>query len=157
MKTTNARLGPSADISLVSLINTLCQGVVFLLMGSISDIIGRRYFIIGGQVSGVLGGIIGATSKNINVLIGATVFQGIAAAVQLSYPLLVMEIIPNKHRGWGQGLITLLVLPSLGFGPIVGRSIVESVTGGWRYVLTIRFNHYILTGSKIYLLAGCNH
>jgi MFS family permease len=104
------------------------------LVGSVSDVIGRRYFLIVGQLSGLLGAILGATSKDINMLIGATVFIGIAAAIQLSYPLLVMEIIPNKYRGWGQGMITLLVLPSLGFGPIVGRTIVENVTGGWRYI-----------------------
>lgn len=67
------------------------------------------------------------------MLIGATVLVGIAAAIQISYPLLVMEIVPNKYRGWGQGMITLLVLPSLGFGPIVGRTIVENVAGGWRF------------------------
>ncbi|KAF2007662.1 siderophore iron transporter, partial [Amniculicola lignicola CBS 123094] len=129
----NVAIGPSTNISLVTLVNTLCQGVIFLLMGSISDIIGRRYFVIGGQIFGVIGGIIGATSKDVNMLIGASVMQGIGCAVQLSYPLLVMEIIPNKYRGWGQGMITLLVLPSLGFGPIVARTIVQNVAGGWRF------------------------
>lgn len=101
-------------------------------MGSISDVVGRRYFLIGGQFLGLIGATICATAKDLNILIGGTVFTGISAAVQLSYPLLTMEIIPNKYRGWGQGAITLLVLPSLGFGALVGRVIVETAPGGWR-------------------------
>jgi MFS family permease len=104
---------------------------VNLLVGSISDIIGRRWFLIGGQIFGVVGSVLGGSSKNINMLVGASVFTGIAAACQLTYPLLIMEIVPNKYRGWGQGAITMLVLPSLGFGPIVGRAIIEN--GGWRW------------------------
>jgi MFS family permease len=64
------------------------------------------------------------------MLVGASVFTGIGAACQLTYPLLVMEIVANKYRGWAQGLISLSVLPSLGFGPIVGRAIIESWS--WR-------------------------
>lgn len=109
-------------------------------MGSISDVIGRRYFLIGGELFGLIGSIIGATAKDVNVLIGATVFIGIAAAVQLSYPLLVMEIVPNKYRGWAQGIITFLVLPSLGFGPIVGRTLVSLGEGGWRYAQFIHLS-----------------
>jgi MFS family permease len=126
----NEDLGPSTDISLVTLVNTLCQGVVNLLVGSISDVIGRRWFLIGGQIFGIVGAVLGGSSRNISMLVGASVFTGIGAACQLTYPLLVMEIVPNKYRGWAQGIITLSVLPSLGFGPIVGRAIIES--WGWR-------------------------
>ncbi|KAF1967172.1 MFS general substrate transporter [Bimuria novae-zelandiae CBS 107.79] len=102
----NAGIRPSADISLVTLINTLCQGIVFLLVGYLSDAVGRRWFLIGGQFFGVIGAIVGAVSKDINTLIGSAVFTGIAAATQLTYPVLVMEIVPNKHRGYAQGTIS---------------------------------------------------
>lgn len=133
----NADIGPSADISLVTL-NTMCQGILFLLVGYLTDAIGRRWFLIGGQLSGVIGAIMGTTAPNINMLIGSTVFTGIAAACQLTYLLLVMEIVPNKLRGWAQGVITLLVLPSLGFGPVVGRTIAQNVVGGWRYEISTK-------------------
>ncbi|KIW01131.1 uncharacterized protein PV09_07417 [Verruconis gallopava] len=132
----DADIGPSSNISLVTLINTLCQGIFFILVGSLSDAIGRRYFIIAGELSGVLGAILGATAKDINWLIGAGVFVGFAAAVQISYPLLVMEMVPNKYRFWGQGAISFMVLPTLGFGPLIGRVIVQNVhgsNGGWRF------------------------
>ena len=86
--------------------------------------------MIGGQLFGIVGAVLGGASKNVNMLVGAAVFTGIGAACQLTYPLLVMEIVPNKYRGIAQALISLAVLPSLGFGPIVGRAIIES--WGWR-------------------------
>lgn len=40
----NASLGPSKDISWVSLANTLGLSVGFLVVGRLSDIFGRRWF-----------------------------------------------------------------------------------------------------------------
>lgn len=124
--------GPSNNIYLVTLVNTLIKGVCLLLVGSVSDTVGRRYFMIGGQTCGLIGAILSATSKNVTTLIGASVFTGIAGSAQVLYPLLSQEIVPNKYRGWSQGVITLLVLPSIGFGPIIGRTMVANLSGSWR-------------------------
>ena len=83
--------------------------------------------MIGGQTFSVIGAILAATSKNVNSLIGANVFIGMAGSAQVLYPLLSQEIVPNKYRGWSQGIITLLVLPSIGFGPIVGVSAFQLI------------------------------
>uniref|UniRef100_A0A8H7K351 Major facilitator superfamily (MFS) profile domain-containing protein n=1 Tax=Bionectria ochroleuca TaxID=29856 RepID=A0A8H7K351_BIOOC len=131
----NADLGPDSSIYLASLINTLIKGVFLLLVGSISDVLGRRYFIIAGQALGLVGAIIAATSKNINTLIGANVFIGLGGATQVLYPLLIMEIVPNKHRGTAQSLITLSAFPSMGLGPGFARMMVEYTALGWRYVV----------------------
>ncbi|KIW04526.1 uncharacterized protein PV09_04280 [Verruconis gallopava] len=118
----NQDIGPSPNIYLVSLVNTLIKGVCLLLVGSVSDAVGRRYFMIGAQTFSVIGAVLSATSRNVNMLIGANVFIGMAGSGQVLYPLLSQEIVPNKYRGWSQGVITLLVLPSIGFGPIIGVS-----------------------------------
>ena len=76
--------------------------------------------MIAGQACSVLGAVLSATSPNVNRLIGAQVFIALAGAAQVLYPLIVQELVPNKYRGWSQGIITVLVLPSIGFGPIVG-------------------------------------
>jgi MFS family permease len=134
-KLTHVVLGPDSSIYLASLINTLIKGVFLLLVGSISDVLGRRYFIIAGQALGLVGAIIAATSKNINTLIGANVFIGLGGATQVLYPLLIMEIVPNKHRGTAQSLITLSAFPSMGLGPGFARMMVEYTALGWRYVV----------------------
>lgn len=116
----------------MSLINTLIKGIGLLLVGTLSDIAGRRWFIIGAQMFGVVGGIIAATANNVNQVIGSSPFIGIAGCGQVLYPLLVQEIVPNKYRGWSQTLITVAVLPTLGLGPIVARSLVQYTDLGWR-------------------------
>lgn len=128
----NADIGPDSNIYLVSLINTLIKGIGLLLVGTLSDIVGRRWFIIGAQMFGIIGGIIAATANNVNQVIGSSPFIGIAGCGQVLYPLLVQEIVPNKYRGWSQTLITVAVLPTLGLGPVVARSLVQYTELGWR-------------------------
>lgn len=57
----------------------------------------RRSFI-GGAVFGVVGTIICATAKSINVLIGANVIMGVANATQLSFHVVMGELVPMKYR-----------------------------------------------------------
>jgi MFS family permease len=128
----NADIGPNDNFYLISLINTIVKGVGLLLVGRITDLVGRRWFIIGGQVFGMLGGIIGATAQDINQVIGSAVFTGLSGCVQVLYPLLVAEIVPNKYRGWCQSLIIICVFPSLGLGPVVARAFVQYTALGWR-------------------------
>lgn len=81
----NAEIGPSPNIYWIPLVN-LCGGCVFfLLVGRLSDIFGRRWFFIGGSVLSLIGTIMGSQAKNVNTLIGAEVFIGIASSCQLSF------------------------------------------------------------------------
>jgi hypothetical protein len=42
---TNEDIGPSANITWVSIVYVLCQAVFFLLVGRLSDLFGRRWFV----------------------------------------------------------------------------------------------------------------
>jgi MFS family permease len=92
--------------------------------------------MIGGQVLAVVGSIMSAVAPNVNTLVGGSVFIGLAASTQVLFPLLAQEIVPNKYRGYAQGTALLLVIPAIGFGPIIGRSMVASFgpSTGWRAV-----------------------
>src|ERR1700753_2074524 len=68
----NADIGPSPNIYLISLMYTLFTGVLHLFFARLSDILGRRYFLVGGQTFGVVGSIICATGNNIHGLIGGS-------------------------------------------------------------------------------------
>ena len=125
-------LGPDPNVYLASLINTLVKGVGLLLVGSISDVLGRRWFMIGGQILGFLGACVSATAADINTLIGASLFIGIGGATQVLYPLLVHEIVPNKYRGFAQAAIMAAVFPTLGLGPAFARMMVQYTALGWR-------------------------
>jgi MFS family permease len=126
--------GPSANYSLITLVFTLVTGVLLLVVGRLSDIVGRRYFIIGGQLLGIIGSIICAKATSINMVIGGTVLSACAGSVQTLYPLLIQELMPNKHRPWGLAAIALGVFPTIGGGPAIARAFVQHTELSWRYV-----------------------
>lgn len=69
-------LGPDPQIYLVSLINALIKGVCLLLVGSLSDALGRRHFVVAGQAFGLVGSVIAATAKTVPTIVGANVLIG---------------------------------------------------------------------------------
>lgn len=130
----NADIGPSPNIYLITLMLTLFTGVLHLFFSRLSDILGRRYFLIGGLTLGVIGSLVCALGNTVEILVGGSVLTGIGSAASLLYPVIIHELIPNKHRHWGQAVITLGVLPTLGFGPAIARTMVAHTSVGWRGV-----------------------
>lgn len=73
---------------------------------------------MGCGVLGMVGCILGAVAKNIDTLIAANVMNGLAAAGQLSFGIILGELVPNKMRG---PIVTLVFLSS---APFAGMSIL---------------------------------
>jgi MFS family permease len=148
----NADIGPSPNIYLVSLVYTLFTGVLHLFFSRLSDILGRRYFLIGGQLFGVVGSIICAKGNNVNVVIGGSILAGIGGATALLYPIIIHELIPNKHRHWAQAAVTVSVLPTLGFGPAIARTMIAHTSMGWRGVYWL---NVAVSGMSVVLFLTC--
>ena len=66
------------------------------------------------------------------MVIGGTVLVALSGAVSNLYPMLVQELVPNKYRGYGQAAVTFAVFPTLGFGPLIARSLVAHTALSWR-------------------------
>lgn len=130
----NADIGPSPNIYLITLVYSLFMGVLHLFFARLSDVVGRRYFLIGGQLFGVIGSIICAKGNSVDVLIAGSALAGTGGAAGLLYPVVIHELIPNKYRHWGQAGVTLSVLPTLGFGAAIARTFVANTSVGWRGV-----------------------
>ncbi|CAK7204997.1 hypothetical protein SEUCBS139899_007760 [Sporothrix eucalyptigena] len=152
LSTIGKDLNASSTISLASLTLTLVKGVCLLLVGSISDVVGRRYFLLGGQLINFVGAIIAARATNVNMLIGASALVGLGQATQLLYPMLIQEIVPNKYRGMSQGLITLAVFPTIALGPAFARYMVANPKFGWRALYWL---DVITVGVSFVLFAVC--
>lgn len=71
----------------------------FLLVGRLSDIFGRRWFMICGNIFAVVGNAVAATSTSVDILIAANAFNGIAAAVQISFSVAIAERKSQTRRG----------------------------------------------------------
>jgi len=81
--------------------------------------------VIGTSLLGLIGNIVGCTSQSINALIGANLCNGLAAAGQLSFGIILGELVPNKQRG---PIVTLVFLSSL---PFAGEYNLTRAVGTW--------------------------
>jgi MFS family permease len=112
---------------------TLGSCIGFLLVGRISDIFGRRYMVLGVQVLGLVGCIIGSCAKSVNMLIAANACNGVSAAGQLSFGIVLGELVPNRMRGPIVTLVFLSSGPFAIFGPIIARLFIENTSSRWRW------------------------
>ncbi|KAK8105665.1 siderophore iron transporter [Apiospora kogelbergensis] len=128
----NTDIGPDSNINLVPLLHTLLKGVGLLVVGRLTDIFGRRWFLIGGQILCGVGSIPCALSGNVSILLGGTVVLALGGSVQPLYPLYCQEIVPNRFRAISQATLTLCILPFFGFGPVLGRLLVQNTAVSWR-------------------------
>jgi MFS family permease len=129
----NADIGPSVNISWVATGWTLGSAVGFLLFGRLTDIFGRKWGVQGCQVLALVGVIVAATAHEVGALIAAETLIGIAAAGQLSFGIVIGELVPNKIRGPASTIIFLSALPFAIFGPSIGRAFIDNTAAGWRW------------------------
>ncbi|KAH7175466.1 fungal trichothecene efflux pump [Dactylonectria macrodidyma] len=129
----NADIGPSADINWVATIWTMGSSIGFLLVGRLSDLYGRKWMVLSTTVLGLIGCILGGTANSVGMLIASNGCNGIAAAGQLSFGIVLGELVPNKHRGPIIGFVFMTSMPFAVFGPIIARSLIENTEQGWRW------------------------
>lgn len=82
------------------------------MVGRLSDIFGRKWMVMSSTGLGLIGCIVGCTATSVNALIGANLCNGLAAAGQLSFGIVLGELVPNKHRG---PIVTLVFFSSAPF------------------------------------------
>lgn len=133
----NADIGPSANITWVALAYTLTLAVGLLLVGRLTDIFGRRWFFVGGQLLALVGCIISATAKSVNVLIGGITIIGIAASTQLSFSFILGELVPMKWRFLGNAYLYIYAIPFSALAPIIAQSFASNTAAGWRWCFYI--------------------
>ncbi|KAK2011951.1 fungal trichothecene efflux pump [Colletotrichum eremochloae] len=145
----NADIGPSPYISWVNIARTLSLSFTYTILGRLSDLFGRRWFFIGGNMVALLGIIISAVAQNVDTLIVGAAVYGLGETVQLSFNVAVGELVPNKHRPTVLSLIFLTNAPIPVFGPFVARKFVENPNLSWRWCFYINI---IVVGLAIVLL-----
>ncbi|KAL2839413.1 fungal trichothecene efflux pump [Aspergillus pseudoustus] len=101
-------------------------------VGALSDMFGRRYVAIGGQILFILGPVVTATAKEMNIAIAGEVFSGLGAGLNELIALVgTAEMVPYRKRGTYIGAIILTILP---FCPSVLWAQMIAKASHWRYV-----------------------
>jgi MFS family permease len=138
----NADLGNSKDINWVATVWTLGSCIGFLIVGRMSDIFGRKWMVQSSMALSLIGCIIGAVAKSVNMLIAANLCNGLAAAGQLSFGIVMGELVPNRLRGPVITMVFLSSLPFAVFGPVIARLFIDNTAAKWRwsYYLGIIFS-----------------
>ncbi|KAL4937901.1 hypothetical protein BDV06DRAFT_215544 [Aspergillus oleicola] len=129
----NAELGNSPNINWVATVWTLSSCVGFLLIGRLSDIFGRKWVVQGSMILSIIGCIMGARATYVEMLIAANIFNGISAAGQLSFGIILGELVPNKYRGVIVTIVFASSLPFAVFGPVIARLLIQNTSQGWRW------------------------
>lgn len=86
---------------------------MFLLVGRLSDIFGRRWFFIIGSAIGTVGSIVAATAHGVAQVIAGETLIGIAAGFQISFFWVVSEIVPMNRRFIATSGIFLWSVPTV--------------------------------------------
>jgi MFS family permease len=138
----NADLGNSKDINWVATVWTLGSCIGFLIVGRLSDIFGRKWMVQSSMALSLVGCIIGCLAKSVHMLIAANLLNGLAAAGQLSFGIVMGELVPNRLRGPVITVVFLSSLPFAVFGPVIARSFIDHTAAKWRwsYYLGIIFS-----------------
>ncbi len=76
----------------------LGAAVIVTVGGRLTDIFGRRYFMITGALFGALGALVGATGQSISQMIASGVLMGIGGGFGEIVFACVQEIVPNRYR-----------------------------------------------------------
>ena len=112
----------------------LTIAALLLPMGRLSDIMGRKKIYLLGFIVFTTGGFLAAMSPNIELLIGAKIFQGVGSAMtQGTSMAMVISAFGDKDRGRALGLTMSVVGVGAVVGPAIGGFLVDYL--GWESVL----------------------
>ncbi|KAK2747915.1 hypothetical protein FQN57_001506 [Myotisia sp. PD_48] len=128
----DADIGPDPNNVWISLVNTLTMAVFMLLVGRLSDLFGRRWLMIGGQILAIIGCIVAATASSVPIMIGAMVLIGIAASAQQCFAIICNEIVPMRFRFLATSFMYIFTLPVSAFGPVISKAFIVNTGPGWR-------------------------
>lgn len=84
--------GPSPYLSWVNIARTLALSFTYTILGRLSDLFGRRWFFIGGNLVALIGIIVCSVAQNIDTLIVGSAVYGVGETVQLSFNVALGEL-----------------------------------------------------------------
>lgn len=98
-----ADLPPNPSYTWITVSWQLGASILISVGGRLSDIFGRRYFMLCGSLLGIVGCLVGATGQSVNQMIASGVIFGVASGIQEMAYACLQEILPNKYRMIGIG------------------------------------------------------
>ncbi len=99
--------------------------------GANTDLLGRRWFLVGGNIICVVGHIVVGTAKSANAVIAGMAIAGFGGANCQMAAFSLSELLPNKWRHIGVVLADVATFLSVIVAPVSARFGYEN--GSWRW------------------------
>ncbi|KAF5599502.1 trichothecene efflux pump [Fusarium pseudoanthophilum] len=137
MSEINADIGPSTSYTWMTYAQLFCTAVLCPSFGRLSDVYGRRNFLIVGNIIGAIGCVVAATSHEVRTVIIGSAFIGVGNAIQELALTCLSEMVPRRSRFLAMGIFHASAFPALVFGPVIAFRIVRD--GSWRGTFWLTF------------------
>ena len=136
---TTADLGGESSVAWLGIANTLSVAAVAPMVGSISDLLGRRYVALLGPCLMILGLTVVGTARRMDVAIGGSAIIGVGGGLTETVVVPgLLELAPVKSRGKYFGTGILLDLP---FGAILTYGMVFELSHGTNTSTIVLYKH----------------
>ncbi|BCS23521.1 peroxiredoxin prx5 [Aspergillus puulaauensis] len=112
---------------------TISITCAFLIFGPNSDLLGRRWFLVLGNLICFVGHVIVASAKNTNQIIAGLAVSGFGAANCQMAAFALPELLPNKWRHIGVVIADLTVYIAVIVAPVTARYGYELGTWTWNF------------------------
>jgi EmrB/QacA subfamily drug resistance transporter len=136
-------IGELGGLSLFSWVITaylLTSTVTVPLAGKLSDLYGRKRFLMAGVVIFTVTSVFAGLSRTMPQLILARAFQGIGAGLIMANAFATIgELFPPAQRARYQGLFAAVFGLSSILGPLVGGALTDHLSWRWVFLVNIPF------------------
>ncbi|KIX06701.1 uncharacterized protein Z518_04677 [Rhinocladiella mackenziei CBS 650.93] len=130
----NRDLGPDPSYTWLASSWTVASGVGLIVAGSLSDLIGRRWFCISTGLLGILAALIGALAQDVPTAIGAMAVMGLNGGLAVNSFVAVAELVATKHRGYVIGVMNGSAIFWVSCGSLIGHEMTVKTKPGWRSI-----------------------
>lgn len=133
-----ASLGGMELYSWVFTIYILTSAIVMIMVGKLSDIYGRKIFLVIGLIVFMLGSLLAGTANSIILLIIHRGIQGFGAGMIFATAIAsIGDLFSPKERGRWQGLMASVFGLSSLIGPVLGGYIVDYWHWHWVFWINL--------------------
>ena len=117
----------------IYLVYVLTTAIMFMPVGRLADIIGRKKVFLLGWTVNIVGSVVGGMATDFSMILAAKVVQGIGVAgIQGNGMAIISSNFPDHERGKSIGLYTAIIGSGLTSGPTIGGVLIDWFS--WRAV-----------------------
>ncbi|OQV06727.1 hypothetical protein CLAIMM_11260 [Cladophialophora immunda] len=113
---------------------SIASSVSFSMAGKLSDIFGRRWTILVGEVICLVGCIVACTANRTLILAAGSTIVGFGCGIVFVSYAGIVELLPNKWRGFGIGLTEVCIcVPWCATSVLIANGLNSHTAAGWRW------------------------